>query len=324
VRLALFAATAWLVAMLPPVGLARAAGAFPDRPVRLIVPYPPGGGSDVIARILGAKMSEGFAQSVVIDNRPGAATIIGFDALAKSPPNGYTFGIATSTLTVNTTLNKSIPFDTRRDFAPIMLALDGLYVLVVNNAVPATTVRELIELTKNAPGKLNAAIAGSGTPMHMGLVQYNSMMGSKIPGIIYKGAGPALGSVLSGETQLAFISMPTVVNHVKSGKLRALAVTSEKRAAAAPDLPTASEAGLPGFALSGWYGFLAPAGTGTSQINRLNDELRKALSHPEVKPKLAAFGAEVVASSPAEFGKYFLAEIEKWGKLVREQNIQPE
>jgi len=303
---------------------AGAAGAFPDRPVRLIVPYPPGGGSDVIARILGPRMSEGLSQSVVIDNRPGAATIMGFDALAKSPPNGYTFGIATSTLTVNATLNKSIPFDTRRDFAPIMLALDGLYVLVVNNAVPATSIRELIALTKSAPGKLNAAIAGSGTPMHMGLVQYNSMVGAKIPGIIYKGAGPALGSVLSGETQLAFISMPTVVNHVKSGKLRALAVTSEKRAAAAPDLPTASEAGLPGFYLSGWYGFLAPAGTGGAQINRLNDELRKALAHPDVASKLAAFGAEVVASSPAEFGKFFLAEIDKWGKLVREQNIQPE
>jgi tripartite-type tricarboxylate transporter receptor subunit TctC len=320
------AACAALAATLLPAEHARSASTavYPERPVRLIVPYPPGGGSDVIARILGAKMSDGFAQPVVIDNRPGAATIIGFDALAKSPANGYTFGIATSTLAVNATLNKSIPFDARRDFAPIMLALDGLYVLVVNNAVAATSVRELIELTKSTSGKLNAAIAGSGTPMHMGLAQYNSMIGAKIPGIIYKGAGPALGSLLSGETQLAFISMPTVVNHVKSGKLRALAVTSDKRAAAAPDLPTASEAGLPGFTLSGWYGFLAPAGTGSLQIHRLNNELRKALSHPDVTAKLATFGAEVVASSPAEFGKFFLAEIEKWGRLVREQNIRPE
>jgi tripartite-type tricarboxylate transporter receptor subunit TctC len=297
---------------------------FPERPVRLIVPYPPGGGSDVMARILAPRMSDGLGQPVVIDNRPGAATIIGVDTLAKSPPDGHTFGIVTSTLAVNTTLNKSLPFDTRRDFAPVMLAADGLYVLVVNPAVPAKSVRELIALTKSAPGKLNAAIAGSGTPMHMGLAQYNSMVGARIPGIIYKGAGPALGSLLSGETQLAFISMATVVSQVQSGKLRALAVTSAKRSAAVPDLPTAIEAGLPGFVVSGWYGFLAPARTGAAQVNRLNDELRKALHQPEVRQRLLEFGAEVVASTPAEFGVFLRAEIEKWGKVVREQNIQPE
>jgi len=288
------------------------------------VPYPPGGGSDVIARILAVKMSENLGQQVVIDNRPGAATIIGIDTIAKSPPNGYTFGIVTSTLAVNTTLNKSLPFDTVRDFAPIMLAADGLYVLVVHTAVPAKSVRELIALTRAAPGKLNAAIAGSGTPMHMGLAQYNSMVGSSIPGIIYKGAGPALGSLLSGETQLAFISMPTVVNHIQSGKLRALAVTGTKRSAAAPDLPTAAEAGLPGFALSGWYGFLAPAKTPAAQINRLNHALAHALAQPDVKQRLAEFGAEVVSSTPAEFGVFLRAEIAKWGKVVREQNIRPE
>jgi tripartite-type tricarboxylate transporter receptor subunit TctC len=323
-NVALPACAATLLLASPAFAQGASVRGFPEKPVRLIVPYPPGGGSDVVARLLGAKMSEGFGQQVVIDNRPGAATIIGFDALAKSPPNGYTFGIATSTLTVNATLNKSIPFDARRDFVPIMLALDGLYVLVVHNGVPAKSVRDLIALTKSSPGKLNAAIAGSGTPMHMGLAQYNSMVGAKIPGVIYKGAGPALASILSGETQLAFISMPTVVNHMKSGKLRALAVTSEKRSAAVPDLPTASESGLPGFYLSGWYGFLAPAKTGAAQIERINGELRKALQHPDVQPRLAEFGADVVASTPAQFGKFFLAEIDKWGKLIREQNIQPE
>ena len=298
--------------------------AFPERPVRLIVPYPPGGGSDVIARILATKMTEDLGQSVVIDNRPGAATIIGIDTIAKSPPNGYTFGIVTSTLAVNTTLNKSLPFDTLRDFAPVMLAADGLYVLVVNASVPAKSVKDLIALAKSAPGKLNAAIAGSGTPMHMGLAQFNSMVGASIPGIIYKGAGPALSSLLSGETQLAFISMPTVVKHVQAGKLRALAVTAQKRSPAVPDLPTASEAGLPGFALSGWYGFLAPAKTPAARINRLNQSLKSALSHPEVKVRLAEFGAEVVASTPAAFGAFLREEIAKWGKVVRDQNIQPE
>ena len=264
-------------------------GVFPSRPVRLIVPYPPGGGSDVIARILAPKMSEGFGQQVVIDNRAGAATIIGLDMLAKSPPDGYTFGIATSTLAVNSTLNKSLPFDTARDFAPIMLAADGLYVLVVHPSLAAKSVRELVALAKAAPGKLNSAIAGSGTPMHMGLAQFNAMVGSRIPGVIYKGAGPALTSLLGGETQMAFISMPTVAAHIQAGKLRALAVTGERRSPAAPDLPTASESGLPGFALSGWYGFLAPAKTGTAQINRLNAELRKALAHPDAEAASARF-----------------------------------
>ncbi|MGZ5095909.1 MAG: tripartite tricarboxylate transporter substrate binding protein, partial [Burkholderiales bacterium] len=279
-------------------GQSPTARAFPERPVRLIVPYPPGGGSDVIARILAPRLSEGLGQQVVIDNRAGAATIIGLDLLAKSPPDGYTFGIATSTLAVNSTLNKSLPFDTIRDFAPIMLAADGLYVLVVHPGVPARSVRDLVALSRSAPGKLNAAIAGSGTPMHMGLAQFNSTVGASIPGVIYKGAGPALASLLGGETQLAFISMPTVVTHIQAGKLRALAVTAARRSPAAPDLPTASEAGLPGFVLSGWYGFLAPAKTGALQVDRLNAELRTALAHAEVKRKLLEFGADVVASTP--------------------------
>ena len=309
-----------------PAAFAQPAGVspFPIRPIRLIVPYPPGGGSDVIARILAPKMSEGFGQQVVIDNRAGAATIIGLDLLAKSPPDGYTFGIATSTLAVNSTLNKSLPFDTVRDFAPIMLAADGLYVLVVHPSVVAKSVRELVALARSAPGRLNSAIAGSGTPMHMGLAQFNAMAGTRIPGIIYKGAGPALTSLLGGETQMAFISMPTVTAYIQAGRLRALAVTGERRSAAAPGLPTANESGLPGFALSGWYGFLAPAKTGALQINRLNAELRKALAHPEVKQRLLEFGADVVAGTPAEFGVFLRAEIAKWGKVVREANIQPE
>ena len=260
----------------------------------------------------------------MIDNRAGDATIIGLDMLAKSPPDGYTFGIATSTLAVNSTLNKSLPFDTLRDFAPVMLAADGLYVLVVHPSVAAKSVRELVALAKAAPGKLNSAIAGSGTPMHMGLAQFNSMVGARIPGVIYKGAGPALTSLLGGETQMAFISMPTVAAHIQAGKLRALAVTGERRSPAAPDLPTAGESGLPGFVLSGWYGFLAPAKTGVAQIDRLNAELRKALAHPEVRQRLLEFGADAVASTPAEFGTFLRAEIAKWGKVVREANIQPE
>ena len=318
------AAIAGVLVLHPAFAQPGAVNAFPARPIRLIVPYPPGGGSDVIARILAPKMSEGFGQQVVIDNRAGAATIIGLDLLAKSPPDGYTIGITTSTLAVNSTLNKALPFDTVRDFAPVMLAADGLYVLVVHPSVAAKSVRELVALARSAPARLNSAIAGSGTPMHMGLAQFNAMAGTRIPGVIYKGAGPALTSLLGGETQMAFISMPTVAAYIQAGRLRALAVTGERRSAAAPDLPTANESGLHGFALSGWYGFLAPAKTGAMQINRLNAELRKALAHTEVKQRLLEFGADVVAGTPAEFGVFLRAEIAKWGKVVREANIQPE
>jgi tripartite-type tricarboxylate transporter receptor subunit TctC len=301
-----------------------AANAFPDRPLRLIVPYPPGGGSDVIARLLAPKMSEGLGQQVVIDNRGGAASIIGLDMLAKAPPNGYTFGIATITLAVNSTLNKSLPFDTLRDFAPVMHAVDGLYVLVVHPSVPAKSVVELIALAKSAPGRMNAAIAGAGTPMHLGIVQFNALVGTSVAAVTYKGAGPALASLLGGETQMAIVSMPTVLAYVQAGRLRAIAVTSERRSAAAPDLPTAVEAGLPGFVVNGWYGFLAPAKTGAREINRLNVELRKALAQSDVRQKLRVFGADIVASTPAEFGVFMRAEITKWGKVARDANMQAE
>jgi tripartite-type tricarboxylate transporter receptor subunit TctC len=303
---------------------ALAQGNYPERPVRLVVPYPPGGGSDVVARIIAPKLSDGLGQQVVIDNRGGAATIIGMDVLAKSAPDGYTFGIATSTLAVTASLHKKLPFDAARDYAMIMLAADGLYVLVVHPSVPAKSVRELIALTKSSSGKMNGAIAGAGTPMHLGLVQYNTMANSNVAAITYKGAGPALTSLLGGETQMAIVSMPTVAQYIQAGRLRVLAVTGARRSPVAPDLPTASEAGLPGFVISGWYGFFAPTGTPPARINRLNDDLRKALSHPDVKKQFVDFGADIVASTPAEFERFFRAELVKWAKVVREANLKAE
>ena len=300
------------------------AAAFPERPVRLIVPYPPGGGSDVIARVLAPKTGEDLGQQVVIDNRAGAATIIGMDTLAKSPANGYTFGIATSTLTVNAALYPKLPFNVARDFAPVMLAADGLYVLVLHPSVPAKSVGELVAYVKTAPSRLNGAIAGSGTPMHMGLVQFNALTGAAVAPITYKGAGPALTSLLGGETQMAIVSMPTVAQYIQAGRLRAIAVTGANRSAAAPDLPTASEAGLPGLVVSGWYGFFVPAGTGASEINRLNGALRKALASTEVKKQLLDFGADIIASTPAEFDRFFRAELAKWSKVVREAKLKVE
>jgi tripartite-type tricarboxylate transporter receptor subunit TctC len=294
---------------------------FPIRPIRLIVPYPPGGGSDVVARIVAPRLGEALGQQIVIDNRGGAATIIGMDLLAKSAPDGYTFGIATSTLTVNASLYKKLPFDVARDFAPVILAADGLYVLVVHPSVPVKSVGDLVALARSGSSRLNGAMAGAGTPMHLGLVQFNTMTGAQVGIVAYKGAGPAMTSLLAGETQMAIISMPTVVGHVQSGKLRALAVTTERRNAAAPGLPTASESGLPGFVQGGWYGFFAPAATPVARVARLNEGLRQALMDAEVKKRFVDFGADIIASSAPEFDKFFRAELAKWGKVVREAKL---
>ena len=301
-----------------------AKSSYPDKPIRFIVPYPPGGGSDVIARILAPKLGDGLGQQIVIDNRGGAASMIGLDMLAKAAPNGDTFGIATSTLAVNAALDRKLSFDPARDFAPLMHVADGLYVLVVHPSVAAKSVNELVALAKAPASKLNGAIAGSGTPMHLGIVQFNAMAGANVTPITYKGAGPALTSLLGGETQMAIVSMPTVAAFIQAGRLRALAVTGARRSAAAPGLPTASDAGLPGFEISGWYGLFAPAGTPATHVNRLNDELRKVLAHADVKKQLFDFGADIVGSTPAEFARFYGAELTRWAKVVREANIKAE
>src|ERR1035437_10332420 len=301
-----------------------AANSYPTRAIRLIVAYPPGGGTDVIARILAQKMSEGLGKQLVVDNRGGADTIIGTDLVAKAAPDGYTVGVATSTLTINTALYAKLPYDVARDFAPVTLQVKGLYVLVVHPSVAAKSMSELVALIKSAPGKLNAANAGPGSPSHLGLAQLNTYPGLKVVGINYKGAGPAAASVLSGETQIMVVSMPTVIQQIQAGRLRALAVTSTQRSPSVPDLPTAAEAGLPGFEASNWYGLIVPARTGKAQINRLYEESRKALAQADVKRRLVDLGADIVASTPEEFGVFIRAEIVKWAKLTRDAGIKPE
>jgi tripartite-type tricarboxylate transporter receptor subunit TctC len=297
---------------------------YPLRPVRLIVPWPPGGGADVIARVISQKLSAELGQQVVVDNRGGASTIIGMDLLARSAPDGHTIGFPTSNLAVNPALYSKLPFDPARDFAPVTLAVNGLYVLVVHPSVQAKSVSELIGLARSAPGKLNVALAGPGTPTHLAMAQFNSLAGVTLTGIQYKGAAPAATAVVGGETQMMFTSYPTVAPHVQSGRLRMLAVTSAQRSAAAPDVPTATEAGLPGFVFGEWYGVVAPARTGVAQISRLYGDLRKVLAQPDVKERLAALGADVVASGPAEFGAFIRSEIAKWGKIVKDTGIKAE
>ncbi len=297
---------------------------YPARPLRLIVPWPPGGGADVIARVIFQKVGDQMGQQVIVDNRGGASTIIGMDMVAKATPDGYTFGFPTSNLAVNPALFAKLPFDAMRDLAPVILAVNGLYILAVHPALPAKSVGDLIALAKASPGKLNASIAGAGTPTHLGLEQFKAMAQVSIAAINYKGAAPAATGLLSGETQLMFVSAPTVLTQVQAGKLRALAVMGAKRSPALPDLPTVAESGLNGYAVSEWYGVVAPAGTSGAHVDRLNAEIRKVLAQPEVKERLVVLGAEIVASTPQEFGAFIKADIAKWRKLVNEAGIKAE
>jgi tripartite-type tricarboxylate transporter receptor subunit TctC len=297
---------------------------YPARPIRLIVPWPPGGGADVIARVIFQKVGDALGQQVIVDNRGGASTIIGMDMVAKATPDGYTFGFPTSNLAVNPALFAKLPFDAARDLAPVMLAVNGLYILTVHPSLPAKSVQELIALAKASPGKLNASIAGAGTPTHLGLEQFKAMAGVTIAAINYKGAAPAATGLLSGETQIMFVSAPTVLTQVQAGKLRAIAVMGAKRSSALPDLPTIAESGLDGYAVSEWYGVVAPAGTSAAHVERVNAELRKVLALPEVKDRLVVLGAEIVASSPQDYGAFIKSEIAKWAKLVREAGIRAE
>jgi len=297
---------------------------YPARPIRLIVPWPPGGGADVIARVIFQKVGDAIGQQVIVDNRGGASTIIGMEMVAKATPDGYTLGFPTSNLAVNPALFAKLPFDAARDLAPVMLAVNGLYILAVHPSLPAKSVQELIALAKASPGKLNASIAGAGTPTHLGLEQFKAMAGVSIAAINYKGAAPAATGLLSGETQIMFVSAPTVLPQVQAGKLRAIAVMGAKRSSALPDLPTIAESGLDGYAVSEWYGVVAPAGTSASHIDRINAEMRKVLALPEVKDRLVVLGAEIVASTPQDFGAFVRSDIAKWAKLVREAGIKVE
>ena len=310
------ALVAGLLCAAPAQAADASASSYPSRAIRLIVAYPPGGGTDVIARIVAQKMSDGLGKQLVVDNRGGADTIIGTDLVAKATPDGYTIGMATSTLTINTALYPKLPYNVTRDLAPATLQVKGLYVLVVHPSVPAKSMGELIELIKSSPGKYNAANAGPGSPSHLGLAQINAYRGLKVVGINYKGAGPAASSVLSGETQIMVVSMPTVIQQIQAGRLRALAVTTTKRSPSVPDLPTAAEAGLPGFEASNWYGLIVPTGTPKSYVTRLHEESRKALADPTVKQRLLELGADIVSSTPEEFAVFIRAEITKWAKLL--------
>lgn len=302
--------------VLPQTAATSASQAYPTRPIRLIVPYAPGGGADILARALGQKLSEGFGQSVVVDNRAGGSGIVGTDMVAKAAPDGYTLLFPSSAHTIIPSFTK-VPFDAMKDFEPVTQTTSQAYILGVHPGVPAKSVKELIALAKSKPGQLNYASGGSGTAPHLGGELLKSLTGIDMVHVPYKGGGPALLALISGEVAMLFSSLPSTLPQVKAGKVRALAVSSAKRSPAVPELPTVAESGVPNFEVTSWYGVLAPAKTPKPVIARLHSEIVKGLNAPDLKERLANDGTEVVGSTPQVFAEYMKAEIPKWAKVIK-------
>jgi tripartite-type tricarboxylate transporter receptor subunit TctC len=292
--------------------------AYPTKPVRMIAPYPPGGTSDIIARIVGQKLNEAWGQQIVVDNRAGANGGIGSELAAKSPADGYTLLVGNMTpIAANPSLYSKLGYDSLRDFAGISLVAAGPNVLVVNPGLPVKSVQELIAYAKANPGKLNFGSGGAGSPAHLAGEMFKSLTGVNMTHVPYKGTVLSVNDLIAGQVQLVFSDAPPAMPHVKSGKLRALAVTGAKRTPLMPELPTVAEGGVAGFALDNWWGILVPAGTPKPIINRINAEIVKAMQMPDVKERFANLGVEAIYSTPAAFDDYIKAEYAKLAKIIK-------
>jgi hypothetical protein len=293
----------------------------PNKPIRIIVPTAPSGGNDVMARIVAQKLGERMKQPVIVENKAGGNGAIGSEAVAKAAPDGYTilFGYI-ATHGINPGLSK-LPYDAVKDFAPIARIADAPNVLVVNPALPIKTVQELIAYAKAKPGTLNYASAGNGTAPHIAAEEFKLRTGIDMTHVPYKGSGPAVGDTLAGQTQVMFASLVAASQHIKSGKLRGLAVTGKGRSPLFPSLPTVSESGVPGFEVVQWYGFFAPAKTPPEIVDRLNREINAVMKDPETVKRFADQGADVVTGTPQEFGAFVKAEIEKWSAVIKAAKI---
>ena len=301
------------------------AQAWPSRTIRLIVPFPPGGGNDVIARVVAQKLGERLGQPVVVENRAGANGIVGLQALMQAPPDGHTIAVgAAGPLAVNPSLYDKLPYDPLKDFAPITNMVNFPLLLVTHPSVPAKTTRELVALAKAQPGKLYYSSPGSGNSGHLAGELFNTAAGVKTVHVPYKGQGPALADLLAGQVQMLYSSIPSVLPHVQQKQLNAIAVGSAKRVPSLPDIPTIAESGVPGYEAYSWVGMIAPAGTPKEVIARLNREIVEILKQKDVAEKLNAQGALPVGDTPEQFGAYIKAEIEKWGAVVRSSNIKAE
>jgi tripartite-type tricarboxylate transporter receptor subunit TctC len=305
-------------------GAVFAQAGYPSKPVRMVVPSSAGGGTDIVARIIAPDLSKRLGQQVVIDNRPGAGTMIGIEVAAKSPPDGYTLLMGLSTLAINSALYKKVPYDPQRDFAPITQAVSSASIIVVHPSVPVKTLKELIAFARARQGQLNYASAGTGTYPHMTMELFLSMAKLKMVHIPYKGTAPAMIDMVAGQVATMAATILTGMPQIRAGRLRPLGITSAARSPIVPDIPTVAEAGLPGFESVQWYGMLAPARTPRDIVTRLHGEVTRVLQQPEIKARLAGDGADPVGSSPEEFARYIQSELAKWAKVAREAGIQPE
>lgn len=296
---------------------------YPAKPIRLVVPAAPGGGADFLARIVGVKLGELVGQSVVVENRAGASGTIAADGTAKSPGDGYTVLMGQSTsIVIAPQLYPKLPYDTLRDLKPVTLVAEVPNVMVVHPSVPANTVKELIALAKAKPETLNFGSSGNGAPSHLAGEMFKSATGTRLVHVPYKGAGPAVNALMSGEIQVMFAPIVAVLPQVKAGRLRALGVTSAKRSAAAPDLPTLAEAGLTGYEISSWFGLFVPASTPAAVVDKLFKDTSRVLKSPDVIERFAKEGAEPVGSTPAEFNNYVRTEFVKYNKVIKDNGIK--
>ncbi len=314
-------AAALIITLLAGTALAQE---YPSRPIRIVVPNPPGGSNDLLAREIGRGLTQRLGQPVVVENRPGAGGNIGAEIVAKAPPDGYTILMAANTFVINPSMVKQLPFDVQRDFAPVTLAAMIPFVLVVNPEVPAKNVRELIAYARANPGKLNYATPGLGTPHHLSAELFKTMANLDMVHVPFKGAAEMVPELLAGRVQVIFGAINSLLPHMKTGRLRALAVGEAKRAAVAPEVPTMSEAGLLGYQVEVWLGILAPGGTPRAIVNKLNSEIVAVLKTPEVRERVAAHGLETIGTTPEEFATVIRNDLPRWAKVVRDAGIKPE
>jgi tripartite-type tricarboxylate transporter receptor subunit TctC len=319
-----FAGLLSLAALAPLAALqpAAAQGHYPDKAVRIIVPYTPGGFNDTMARLFSRRLQDALGQPFIVENRAGSGTTIGTDAAAKAAPDGYTLLVQGFPLTVNQYLYAKLPYDTHKSFTPVMLGGQTPNLLVVRAESPIKSMKQLIELAKAKPGQLNYASAGNGTSLHLAMEYFKLVTGTDLNQIPYKGSAPMVTDLLGGQVDVMFDNLPNALPHVKAGKMRALAVTAPKRLAELPDVPTVAEQGYPGFEVSVWYGIFAPAGTPAAIVNKLNAELNKALQADEVKAAFAVQGVEALGGSADDFRRFNAAQDKKWAEVIRKGGIK--
>jgi tripartite-type tricarboxylate transporter receptor subunit TctC len=314
----------WIALLAAPVLFAGSALAqtYPTKPIRMIVPFAPGGGTDVIARLLATQMSQSIGRQVLVDNRAGANAIIGTEIVARAPADGYTLLFVSSPHSINPGLYPKLPYDTLKDFAPVSQAASSPYVLVVHASLPVKNVRDLIALAKARPGQIDYGSGGSGSSAHLAAELFKDMAGIDLREIPYKGAGPALAAVVAGEAALVFGNALTVKPHIQSGRVRALGIASAQRSVAAPELPTIAESGVPGYRADAILGMLAPAKTPRPVIELLNAEVHKAMRAPEMTERMKSLGVDVALTTPEGFGQVIESEMQRWGKVVRSLNLK--